>query len=191
MILALATALACAGPYAERPPATGETGRRTNERTPARPDTAGSADSTGTVIGQVTPDGRFHADTLAEAPPPEPVERETVVAGQLRAPEAAVAAAPEPVREAPPAVAGEVPAAAGWRIQVFAGRDEVTAAEVARRAGDAVPGVPVYVEAEASWFKVRLGDFADREAAEPLRVRLVGLGWAEAWAVRTAIRPPR
>ncbi|HET6342222.1 MAG TPA: SPOR domain-containing protein, partial [Gemmatimonadota bacterium] len=78
----------------------------------------------------------------------------------------------------------------GWRIQVFAAEDEATATEVARRAGDAVAGVAVYVEAEGPWFKVRLGDFATREAAEPLRQRLVGLGWTEAWAVRTMVDAP-
>jgi hypothetical protein len=61
---------------------------------------------------------------------------------------------------------------------------------VAHRVGDAVAPVPVYVEAEGPWFKVRLGDFATREAAEPLRERLVRLGWTEAWAVRTTIHAP-
>ncbi|MGH7543677.1 MAG: SPOR domain-containing protein, partial [Gemmatimonadota bacterium] len=75
-------------------------------------------------------------------------------------------------------------------IQVFAARDEATATQVARRAGDAVEGVPVYVEPEESWFKVRLGDFATREAAEPLRERVIGLGWTEAWAVRTMVHAP-
>jgi hypothetical protein len=73
---------------------------------------------------------------------------------------------------------------------VFAARDEATANEVARRAGDLVPEVPVYVVAEESWYKVRLGDFASRQAAEPLRERLIGLGWTEAWTVRTGIHAP-
>lgn len=195
--LLFALVLACAGSYAERPPATDATGRTTAGRTPAEPDSAGSAGSEGTVIGHVTPDGRIEADTLPQAPAPEPVERETVVTGQVRppgvAPEAVHEAAPEAVREpaaAAPAASGEAASAAGWRVQVFAARDEATATEVARRAGDAVPGVPVYVEAEEPWFKVRLGDFADRDAAEPLRERLIGLGWTEAWTVRTLVHAP-
>ena len=179
--VALAAALACAGPYAERPPASGTTGRTASRSEPVATAPSGTG-SEGTVIGHVTPDGRLQADTVAQAPAPEPVDRETVVTGYVRA-----AGAPP---ETPPETPGEVASVPGWRIQVFAAEDEATAAEVARRAGEAVAGVPVYVEAEGSWFKVRLGDFATREAAEPLRERLVGLGWTEAWAVRTAFHAP-
>ena len=174
-ILALAAALACAGPYAERPPASGTT-VATAPRT--EPDPTAGTDSTGTVIGHVTPDGRLEADTVAQAPAPDQVDRETVVTGYVRE------------SGAPPAAPETVAAGSGWRIQIFAAGDEATATEVASRAGDAVAGVPVYVETEGLWFKVRLGDFATREAAEPLRERLIGLGWTEAWAVRTAIHTP-
>ena len=177
-VLALAAALACAGPYAERPPASGTTASTAPERTPTKPDPPAGTGSESTVIGHVTPDGRLEADTVAQAPAPDPVDRETVVTGYVREPGAA-AATPDPAAMV-----------SGWRIQVFAAGDEATASEVARRAGDAIAGVPVYVEAEGPWFKVRLGDFTTREAAEPLRERLVGLGWTEAWAVRTAIHAP-
>jgi len=147
------------------------------------------------VIGQVTPDGRLDADTVAQAPAPEPVERETVVTGYVRGAPGEAAATPretalETPRETAPAAPGQLAAASGWRIQVFAAGDEATAAQVAHRVGDAVAPVPVYIEAEGPWFKVRLGDFATREAAEPLRERLIRLGWTEAWAVRTTIHTP-
>jgi hypothetical protein len=48
--------------------------------------------------------------------------------------------------------------------------------------------VPVYVERDDPWFKVRVGDFAARPAAERLRDELVEMGWADAWAVQTTIR---
>jgi septal ring-binding cell division protein DamX len=185
-IVALAAALACAGPYAERPPDTGATGRTSSEGTRAEPPVT-DAGSEATVIGRVTPDGRLDADTVAQAPAPEPVERETVVTGYVRGAPGEAATAP---RETAPAAPGQVAAASGWRIQVFAAGDEATAAQVAHRVGGAVAPVPVYVEAEGPWFKVRLGDFATRDAAEPLRERLVRLGWTEAWAVRTAIHAP-
>ena len=184
-IVALATALACAGRYAERPPDTGATGRTSSEGTRGEPPVT-DVGSEVTVIGQVTPDGRLDADTVAQAPAAEPVERETVVTGYVRGAPGEAAATP---RETAP-VPGQVAAASGWRIQVFAAGDEATAAQVAHRVGDAVAPVPVYVEAEGPWFKVRLGDFATREAAEPLRERLVRLGWTEAWAVRTTIHAP-
>ena len=189
LIAVLAVGLACAGPYAERPPATRDEGRATTERAPAEPERTAGAGSEGTVVGHVTPDGWITADTLAEAPAPEPVERETVVTGHVR-PRGAAPAAPEPGPETPSAAAGPVASTPGWRIQVFAARDEASASEVARRVRDAVPEVPVYVLADESWYKVRLGDFATREAAEPLRERLIGLGWTEAWAVPTAIHAP-
>ncbi|HWC07201.1 MAG TPA: SPOR domain-containing protein [Gemmatimonadota bacterium] len=171
LIAALAAGLACAGPYAERPPAA-DPRRETAERPPAEADRTAGAGSEGTVVGHVTPEGRIQADTIAQAPAPEPVERETVVTGHVRPATGAIGSAP------------------GWRVQVFAARDQATANEVARRAGDLVPGVPVYVVAEESWYKVRLGDFASRQAAEPLRERLIGLGWTEAWTVRTGIHAP-
>ncbi|HET6341900.1 MAG TPA: hypothetical protein VFG78_06930, partial [Gemmatimonadota bacterium] len=83
-ILALVATLACAGPYAERPPATETTDRTSTED--ARPAPAGTGGSEATVIGHVTPDGRVHADTVAQAPAPDPVDRETVVTGYVRAP---------------------------------------------------------------------------------------------------------
>lgn len=202
-LLALA-ALACAGPYAERPPASEATGRAPADATPAESAAPAAGDTARTVIGHVTPEGRLEADTVAQAPAAEPVDRETVVTGYVRPPgtpggagrdEPPAAPLDDPLPaepdELPAAEAGLTAAAApGWRIQVFATRDQAAAREVARRAGEAVAGVPAYVEAEGPWFKVRLGDFATRDAAEPLRERLVGLGWTEAWAVRTAVRAP-
>jgi septal ring-binding cell division protein DamX len=190
LIAALAAGLACAGPYAERPPAA-DPGRETAERPPAEADRTAGAGSEGTVVGHVTPDGRIQADTIVQAPAPEPVERETVVTGHVRPATAApVAAASDAVPVTPRPATGAIGSVPGWRVQVFAARDEATANEVARRAGDLVPGVPVYVVAEESWYKVRLGDFASRQAAEPLRERLIGLGWTEAWTVRTGIHAP-
>lgn len=138
----------------------------------------------GTVVGHVAPDGTLVADTLARAVPDTTrVERETVVTGEIRP-------AAELETE-PPAAAGEEAEtlATGWRIQVFASRSEAEAATEATRARNALGDEsPVYVESDGDWFKVRVGDFSDRGAAERLRARLADLGWVEAWAVRTTIR---
>ncbi|HET9582197.1 MAG TPA: SPOR domain-containing protein [Gemmatimonadota bacterium] len=202
ILLALA-ALACAGPYAERPPGSETTGRPPADAAPAGRPAPAAGDTARTVIGHVTPEGRLEADTLAQAPAAETVDRETVVTGYVRPPgapgdasrdepPAAPLNGPLPAEsDAPPAAgAGIAAAAPGWRIQVFATRDQAAAREVARRAGEAVAGIPAYVEAEGPWFKVRVGDFATRDAAEPLRERLVELGWTEAWAVRTTVHAP-
>ena len=138
-----------------------------------------------TVVGRVTPDGTLIADTLSRPMPDTTrVERETVVTGEIRP--AAELEAAQPTTAEPRA---EAALATGWRVQVFASRSQEEASVVATRARDALGGrVPVYVERDEPWFKVRAGDFADRAAAEGLRRQLGGLGWPDAWAVQTTIR---
>ncbi|MGH7566777.1 MAG: SPOR domain-containing protein [Gemmatimonadota bacterium] len=149
---------------------------------PAAGEGAGSEGAT--VVGHVSPDGALVADTLEESRPDTArVERETVVTGEIR-----------PATEletAPPTAAvpeGET-LATGWRVQVFASRSQAEASATATRVQDALRDqAPVYVERDDPWFKVRVGDFTDRGAADRLRERLAGLGWPDAWAVRTTIR---
>jgi cell division septation protein DedD len=148
-------------------------------------DAAGvSADPGATVVGRVTPDGTLIADTLpGPAADTTRVERETVVTGEIR-PAAELETAPPTVAEP----RGET-LATGWRVQVFASRSQAEAATAATRVREALGDrVPVYVERDDPWFKVRVGDFAERAAAEGLRRELAGHGWADAWAVRTTIR---
>jgi hypothetical protein len=121
------------------------------------------------VVGHVSPEGTLVADTLAHSlPDTARVERETVVTGEIR-----------------PAVG----LATGWRVQVFASRArpeaEIEATRVERAIDDPAP---VYVEWDDPWYKVRVGDFPDRGAAERLREHVAGLGWPGAWAVQTTIR---
>jgi hypothetical protein len=174
--LLLAAAACMPARYREEPPPADEATARAAARA-ANPSGA-------TVVGHVAPDGTLVADTLARSTPDTArVERETVVTGEIRP-----AAELETDR---PAVAGEEPAtlATGWRVQVYASRDETEAAGEATRVRDALAAeAPVYVERDAPWYKVRVGDFGDRAAADRLRERLAGLGWPEAWAVRTTIR---
>jgi hypothetical protein len=159
---------------------------RSDEAAGAAAREASPAGEGATVVGHVSPDGALVADTLARSTPDTArVERETVVTGEIR---------PAVELETDtPAVAGDEPAtlATGWRVQVYASRDETDAAGEATRVRDALAGeAPVYVERDAPWFKVRVGDFGDHDAADRLRARLAGLGWPEAWAVRTTIRTP-
>ena len=177
--LLLAAAACMPARYREEPPPED----RSDEAT-ARAAARAANPSGTTVVGHVSPDGILVADTLARSTPDTArVERETVVTGEIRP-----AAELETDR---PAVADEEPAtlATGWRVQVYASRDETEAAGEATRVRDALAGeAPVYVERDDPWYKVRVGDFGDRTAADRLRERLAGLGWPEAWAVRTTIR---
>jgi hypothetical protein len=136
------------------------------------------------VVGHVSPEGILIADTLERSlPDTARVERETVVTGEIR-PAAEL-------ESKQPAAAGDEAGtlATGWRVQVFASRAQPEATAQATRVRSALGDqVPVYVERDDPWYKVRAGDFFDRLPAELLRERLVGLGWPEAWAVRTTIR---
>ena len=190
-------ALACVGPYRERPDPTGRAAPEAGDAAPESAAAEAAADSAtagagGALVGHVTPDGRFHPDTGAAAAEPVRVERETVVTGTVQAARAAEdrpAGAPG-VDPAPPRTpeAGE---AAGYRVQIFAAEDAATAADVARRLEARLEGSPVYVEREGPWHKVRVGDFATRGEAELLRARLAGMGYSGAWIVPTTVRTPR
>jgi hypothetical protein len=177
---ALLVALTCMpARYREAPPP--EDSERAAAEEAASPGTREGA----TVVGRVSPEGTLVADTLERAlPDTVRVERETVLTGEIRSSaELQTRAAGEAG-----AVAGGT-LATGWRVQVFASREQPEAAARAIRVQEALGDqVPVYVERDDPWFKVRVGDFRDRPAAERLREELVGLGWTDAWAVRTTIR---
>lgn len=70
-----------------------------------------------------------------------------------------------------------------FSVQIMALADEATARGVAESVSDE-SGLPGHVDREGAYWKVRLGNFADRsEAAENLPL-LVGLGFDDAWVVR-------
>lgn len=162
LALALATATGCASAY------------RSSEE--AGPPAAGSGEKGETVVGRVGPDGAFRADTLAGARGDTVrYERETVMTGAIRR-----ARSPD----APPLQTG-------YRVQVFAVKERASATDFAREVESLVDGEPVYVEWADPWYKVRVGDFAERSAAERLRERLVDRGIEEAWTIRTTIRTAR
>jgi hypothetical protein len=181
-VFALFLAAACTpARYREAPPP--ETPERAAEegRRPA------GVPQGATVVGRVSPEGTLVADTLARAlPDTVRVERETVVTGEIRSSEELEARGSG---EAGAAAAEAATLATGWRVQIFASREQSEATARATRVREALGDrVTVYVERDDPWFKVRVGDFSARPAAERLRDELVGLGWADAWAVRTTIR---
>lgn len=69
-----------------------------------------------------------------------------------------------------------------FRVQVLA----IAALKSALAAREEVAKVveePVYVEPEQQIWKVRVGDLPDRQAADTLRRRLVGLGYEDAFVI--------
>ena len=78
----------------------------------------------------------------------------------------------------------------GWRVQLFAGLMEenarATAAEIRLLDLDSV-----YVQEENGFFKVQLGNFQERLAAEKMLDQLRFKGITNAWIVQTIIHVPK
>ena len=74
----------------------------------------------------------------------------------------------------------------GYRVQVLATRYFERADSLAVIMKNTVSD-SVYVDFEAPNYKVRVGDFIDRESAESLQQDLVQMGYNSAWILRTRI----
>ena len=72
-----------------------------------------------------------------------------------------------------------------WCIQIAACSTQEDAARVAVQA-DPLTDLECDVESEPPWWKVRLGAFATREAAEARLIEVRALGYPDAWVVRRA-----
>ena len=75
----------------------------------------------------------------------------------------------------------------GYRVQIIASSYQDNADNVAGQVRAAYPGTDVYVEHIQGLYKVRVGDYADRGAAETMRDRLRNAGYADAWIVKEAV----
>jgi len=74
----------------------------------------------------------------------------------------------------------------GYRVQVLATRYFERAESLAVIMKNTVSD-SVYVDFEAPNYKVRIGDFIDRDSAESLQQDLVQMGYNSAWILRTRI----
>ena len=74
----------------------------------------------------------------------------------------------------------------GYRVQVLATRYFERADSLAVIMKNTVSD-SVYVDFEAPNYKVRIGDFIDRDSAESLQQDLVQMGYNSAWVLRTRI----
>ncbi len=74
----------------------------------------------------------------------------------------------------------------GYRVQVLATRYYERADSLAVLMKNTVSD-SVYVDFEAPNYKVRIGDFIDRNSAESLQQDLVKMGYNSAWILRTRI----
>ena len=126
--------------------------------------------------------------TGGDAPPEEVTEKltffDTLGAPGQEAEPKREATSQRPSATAPPVASGAGP----WFVQVFVGRDRATAEEVVKTLR--AKGYPVRAEAvregaTTSLFKVRVGGFPTREAADAAADRLHRDGQPSTWVVRT------
>ena len=74
----------------------------------------------------------------------------------------------------------------GYRVQILATRyfeyADSLAISISRKVNDSV-----YIEFEAPNYKVRVGDFINRESAELFQQELMSMGYRASWILRTRI----
>ena len=74
----------------------------------------------------------------------------------------------------------------GYRVQVLATRERFKAEKLQSDLEELFE-YKIYVIFEAPNYKVRIGDFIDRQKAEKFRKKLSGNGYYSAWIIRTKI----
>ena len=74
----------------------------------------------------------------------------------------------------------------GYRVQVLATRDRFKAEKLQSDLEELFE-YKIYVIFEAPNYKVRIGDFIDRQKAEKFRKQLSSNGYSSAWIIRTKI----
>ncbi len=132
-------------------------------------------------------DGAYDVRAEGTIPPPPAVPEvaDTVFEAPLTEDTLYVDEAPPPVAPAPAPV-DTVATVPGFRVQVFASSSEVVAQRAARSA-EARLGARAHVVAAGGLYKVQLGDFRAREAAEALLRRARERFYPDAWIVETRV----
>ncbi len=89
--------------------------------------------------------------------------------------------------EIPRGAVHEPDAIVGFRVQIFAASNRAAAESELANVRDTLGQDDVYIESEPPYFKVRIGNFRTREAAEGLIERLKSYGYDTPFVVRTRI----
>ncbi len=80
----------------------------------------------------------------------------------------------------------------GFRVQIFAGRniEVATMAQAQAKENFTKRGINVYLIFEAPFYKLRIGDFTNRDEAEKLRTLAKRLGYKSAFIARSKVKVP-
>ena len=137
--------------------------------------------------------------TTTSVPPPSPgevprsvddpplTEREMIGKGRQNQPSVPLAdtASPDTGESEPPVLHRQ-----GFRIQVFSFQDREAATQAQKKvqANLKDTGVKVYLDEEAPYYKIRVGDYGSRtEAESALRLLKTSEGYPDAWIVKALI----
>ena len=114
-------------------------------------------------------------DIWEELRQPAPAAPETTLAGSNRqtAPDTSQIEQPQYIQ--------------GFRVQIFASPDRQTALEIKQRA-ESLLEEDLYLEFEAPYYKVRVGDCLSSAEAETLLKKIRNKGYSDAFRVRTTIK---
>jgi hypothetical protein len=77
----------------------------------------------------------------------------------------------------------------GFRVQLFATKD-IESATIAKKEAEFVftdDSVKLYIEFDSPYYKLRIGDFQNRDNAEAFREIARGKGYSSSWIVKTKV----
>ena len=77
----------------------------------------------------------------------------------------------------------------GYRVQILVTRNSHSADSIRAVLSDKIDE-DVYITYEVPYYKIRVGNCVDRKQAEELKLKLVELGYASAWIIRTRVKAP-
>ena len=77
----------------------------------------------------------------------------------------------------------------GYRVQALVTRNTHSADSIRAVLSDKIDE-DVYITYEVPYYKIRVGNCVDRKQAEELKLKLVELGYASAWIIRTRVKAP-
>ena len=77
----------------------------------------------------------------------------------------------------------------GYRVQALVTRNTHSADSIRAVLSDKIDE-DVYITYEVPYYKIRVGNCVDRKQAEELQLKLVELGYASAWIIRTRVKAP-
>ena len=77
----------------------------------------------------------------------------------------------------------------GYRVQALVTRNTHSADSIRAVLSDKIDE-DIYITYEVPYYKIRVGNCVDRKQAEELKLKLVELGYASAWIIRTRVKAP-